>query len=171
MRKHRPGRSLEGGVGHFTLTLPFAGKGLGSLSPEQGPDLIHHPEKSPLETPSLLKTVASRCLALSSGTVQIEAYKAGKGNSDAATRRVQKGARAPVALSVTGIGRVSRVGMGGGGSACWGGAGSVTSVRAGVPQRCDVFGHDTCVCMYIWVPSHTSMNSLLVTCSRRILKQ
>lgn len=66
--KHRPGRS-QGGIDHFTLTLSLMGRGSGSLPPEQGPVIIHHLEKSLLETPALPKTVAIRCLALSSGTV------------------------------------------------------------------------------------------------------
>lgn len=68
-RKYRPGRSLEGGIGHFTLTLPLVGKMLGSSPPEEGPNLVHHLEKSPVETPSLLKAVGSRRLASSSGSV------------------------------------------------------------------------------------------------------
>lgn len=58
--KCRPARSLEGGIGHFILTLPSMPKGLGSSSPVQGPNFIPHPEKSLLEIPSLFKTVANR---------------------------------------------------------------------------------------------------------------
>lgn len=81
-----------------------------------------------------------------------EAYKASKGNSDAARRRVKRGAHAPAQLSIPSIASVSPLGMGEGGS--------VTSLCAGVPQRRDVFGYDTCVYMFIWVPSHTGMDSL-----------
>lgn len=36
-----------------------------------------------------------------------------------------------------------------------GGAGSVTSSRAGIPEHCDVFGYDTCVCMYVYLGAFT----------------
>lgn len=152
--KHRPGRS-QGGIDHFTLTLSLMGRGSGSLPPEQGPVIIHHLEKSLLETPALPRTVAIRCLALSSGTVSNRSLRSWQREFGCCQKEGQE--RSPH----SGGGVIHHqhwksfpVGMGG----RWerlmaegeaGRAGSVTSSRADVPQHRKVFGYDTCVCMYI----------------------
>lgn len=147
-RKYRAGRSLEGGIGQFTLTLPLTGKRLGSSPPEQGLNLIHHLEKSLLETPSLLKTVARRRLASSSGAVSNRRLQSRQREFGCCQMEGQE--RSPRSGGVIHHQHWNNFPCGNGGR--WkhlpGGAGSVTGSHTGVPQRRDVFGYNTCVCIF-----------------------
>lgn len=120
MRKHSPGRSLEGGIGHFALTLPLTGKGSGSLLLDRGPDLIPHLNKPLLETLSLLITAASRCLASSSGAVWNWSLQSQQKELGCCQKEGQEKSPRSVALSITSTGKVFLEGSGGGGIACRG---------------------------------------------------
>lgn len=104
--KHRPARSLEGGIAHFILTLAphHQSKVPASFPTQRNPCWRSHPCVRPWQTDIYLRAPAPS---------PTEAYKAGRGNLGDARRRVKEEALAPAEISISSsLGRVFPEGMG-----------------------------------------------------------